>query len=49
MYIPCFFQVFFPYFVKNKKTENQKEGKSPKRNIKGLRKNIDPKRKRNKT
>ena len=45
MYILFFLQVFFPYFVKNKKTENQKEGKSPKRNIKGLRKNNIPQRK----
>ena len=35
MYIPCFPQVFFPYFENNKKW---KEGKSPKRKIKGLRK-----------
>ena len=47
MYIPWFLQVVFPYFIKNKnkKIENQKEGKSSKRKIRGLRKNIDPKRK----
>ena len=35
MYIPCFLQVVFPYFENNKKW---KEGKSPKRKIKGLEK-----------
>ena len=51
MYIPCFLQVVFPYFVikKKKKIENLKEGKSPKRKIKGLRKNNIPQKKRNKT
>ena len=38
MYIPCFLQVVFPYFVKNKNSKNQKKGKSPKRKIKGLKK-----------
>ena len=47
MYIPWFLQVVFPYFVKNKnKIENQKEGKSPKRKIKGLRKINIPQRKK---
>ena len=53
MYIPCFLQVVFPYFVKKikkSKIKNQKEGKSPKRKIKGLRKNNMPQnKKRNKT
>ena len=45
MYIPCFLQVVFPYFEKNQKIKNQKEGKSPKRNIKGLKKYIPQKKK----
>ena len=38
MYIPCFLQVVLPYFEKIKKIKNQKEGKSPKRKIKGHKK-----------
>ena len=46
MYIPCFLQVSFSYFVKNKKKiENRKEGKSPKRKIKGLKRIKTPKEK----
>ena len=46
MYIPCFLQVVFPYFVENKKIENKKDGKSPKIKIKALRKNNIPQRKK---
>ena len=55
MYKLCFLQVIFPYFVKKKEKEKEKEKKrrkikkrvkSPKRKIKGLRKNINPKKKK---
>ena len=45
MYTPFFLQVVFPYFEKLKIIKNRKEGKSPKRNIKGFRKRYTPKEK----
>ena len=44
MYKLCFLQVIFPYFVKNQKIK--KRVKSPKRKIKGLRKNNIPQKKK---
>ena len=46
MHILFFVQVVFPYLKKNQKIKNQKEGKSPKRKIKGLRKNDIPQKKK---